>query len=98
MAGAPSRNFTINFGPQHPVAHGVLRPVLELDGEVVERVVNGIVLVNPVSKALWKQRCLPAICTLNKALHPIPRKASTKSLRENHMKQRVSHSQGQKRT
>jgi len=31
------RNFTINFGPQHPAAHGVLRMVLELDGEVVER-------------------------------------------------------------
>ena len=34
----PKRNFTINFGPQHPAAHGVLRLVLELDGEVVERV------------------------------------------------------------
>jgi len=32
------RNFSINFGPQHPAAHGVLRLVLELDGEVVERV------------------------------------------------------------
>ncbi|PZO55506.1 MAG: NADH-quinone oxidoreductase subunit D [Alphaproteobacteria bacterium] len=32
------RTFTINFGPQHPAAHGVLRLVLELDGEVVERV------------------------------------------------------------
>jgi NADH-quinone oxidoreductase subunit D len=32
------RRFTINFGPQHPAAHGVLRLVLELDGEVVERV------------------------------------------------------------
>ncbi len=32
------REFTINFGPQHPAAHGVLRLVLELDGEVVERV------------------------------------------------------------
>ena len=32
------RNFTINFGPEHPSAHGVLRLVLELDGEVVERV------------------------------------------------------------
>src|SRR6187455_2740003 len=31
------RNFTINFGPQHPAAHGVLRLILELDGEVVER-------------------------------------------------------------
>jgi NADH-quinone oxidoreductase subunit D len=31
------RNFTLNFGPQHPAAHGVLRLVLELDGEVVQR-------------------------------------------------------------
>ncbi|NLS03185.1 NADH-quinone oxidoreductase subunit D [Rhizobium sp. P32RR-XVIII] len=31
------RNFTINFGPEHPSAHGVLRLVLELDGEIVER-------------------------------------------------------------
>ncbi|MEM6748288.1 MAG: NADH-quinone oxidoreductase subunit D [Pseudomonadota bacterium] len=40
--GAPSaeedRPFTINFGPQHPAAHGVLRLILELDGEVVDRV------------------------------------------------------------
>ena len=36
MAEAEVRNFTINFGPQHPAAHGVLRLVLELDGEVVE--------------------------------------------------------------
>ena len=32
------RTFTMNFGPQHPAAHGVLRLVLELDGEVIERV------------------------------------------------------------
>ncbi|MBV6649926.1 MAG: NADH-quinone oxidoreductase subunit D, partial [Hoeflea sp.] len=32
------RNFNINFGPQHQAAHGVLRLVLELDGEIVERV------------------------------------------------------------
>jgi NADH-quinone oxidoreductase subunit D len=32
------RNYSINFGPQHPAAHGVLRLVLELDGEIVERV------------------------------------------------------------
>ncbi|MBI4922558.1 MAG: NADH-quinone oxidoreductase subunit D [Devosia nanyangense] len=38
MTEADVRNFTINFGPQHPAAHGVLRLVLELDGEVVERV------------------------------------------------------------
>ena len=38
MAEHDIRNFSINFGPQHPAAHGVLRLVLELDGEVVERV------------------------------------------------------------
>jgi NADH-quinone oxidoreductase subunit D len=37
MAETAVRNFTINFGPQHPAAHGVLRLVLELDGEIVER-------------------------------------------------------------
>jgi NADH-quinone oxidoreductase subunit D len=38
MAESELRNFTVNFGPQHPAAHGVLRLVLELDGEVVTRV------------------------------------------------------------
>jgi NADH-quinone oxidoreductase subunit D len=31
------KNYTLNFGPQHPAAHGVLRLVLEMDGEVIER-------------------------------------------------------------
>ncbi|HUE47055.1 MAG TPA: NADH-quinone oxidoreductase subunit D [Aestuariivirgaceae bacterium] len=38
MTEAQVRTFNINFGPQHPAAHGVLRLVLELDGEVVKRV------------------------------------------------------------
>jgi NADH-quinone oxidoreductase subunit D len=38
MTEAAIRSFTVNFGPQHPAAHGVLRLVLELDGEVVDRV------------------------------------------------------------
>src|SRR6476646_10105357 len=38
MPESEVRNFTINFGPQHPAAHGVLRMVLDLDGEVVTRV------------------------------------------------------------
>src|SRR5260370_753610 len=38
LAGAPRiRNFTMNFGPQHPAAHGVMRMVLEMDGEIIER-------------------------------------------------------------
>ena len=32
-----TENYSLNFGPQHPAAHGVLRLVLELDGEIVER-------------------------------------------------------------
>ncbi len=37
MAETQIKNFTMNFGPQHPSAHGVLRLVLEMDGEVIER-------------------------------------------------------------
>lgn len=37
MAEVDIKNLTLNFGPQHPAAHGVLRLVMELDGEVVER-------------------------------------------------------------
>jgi NADH-quinone oxidoreductase subunit D len=38
MADIEIQNYSINFGPQHPAAHGVLRMVMELDGEVIERV------------------------------------------------------------
>ena len=37
MADSQIKNMTMNFGPQHPAAHGVLRLVLEMDGEVIER-------------------------------------------------------------
>jgi NADH-quinone oxidoreductase subunit D len=37
LAVSEIRNYTLNFGPQHPAAHGVLRLVLEMDGEVIER-------------------------------------------------------------
>ena len=37
MSEVAIKNLTLNFGPQHPAAHGVLRLVLEMDGEVVER-------------------------------------------------------------
>ena len=50
------RNFTINFGPQHPAAHGVLRLVLELDGEVVERVDPHIGLLHRGTEKLIEAR------------------------------------------
>jgi NADH-quinone oxidoreductase subunit D len=37
------RNLNINFGPQHPAAHGVLRLILELNGEIIERADSHIV-------------------------------------------------------
>ncbi len=37
MAETQIRNYTLNFGPQHPAAHGVLRLVLEMDGEIIDR-------------------------------------------------------------
>ncbi|MGB8605386.1 MAG: NADH-quinone oxidoreductase subunit D, partial [Bradyrhizobium sp.] len=53
---APLRNFTINFGPQHPAAHGVLRLVLELDGEVVARVDPHIGLLHRGTEKLIEQK------------------------------------------
>ncbi|MBU6457062.1 MAG: NADH-quinone oxidoreductase subunit D [Bradyrhizobium sp.] len=50
------RNFSINFGPQHPAAHGVLRLVLELDGEVVERVDPHIGLLHRGTEKLIESR------------------------------------------
>src|ERR1700732_5235121 len=56
MSDSPVRNFTINFGPQHPAAHGVLRLVLELDGEVVERVDPHIGLLHRGTEKLMESR------------------------------------------
>jgi NADH-quinone oxidoreductase subunit D len=56
MAEPQTRNFTINFGPQHPAAHGVLRLVLELDGEVVERVDPHIGLLHRGTEKLIEQK------------------------------------------
>ncbi|MCX7559421.1 NADH-quinone oxidoreductase subunit D [Sulfitobacter sp. F26204] len=50
------RNFNINFGPQHPAAHGVLRLVLELDGEVVERCDPHIGLLHRGTEKLMESR------------------------------------------
>ncbi|MBW7056609.1 NADH-quinone oxidoreductase subunit D [Paracoccus bogoriensis] len=50
------RNFSVNFGPQHPAAHGVLRLVLELDGEVVERADPHIGLLHRGTEKLMESR------------------------------------------
>jgi NADH-quinone oxidoreductase subunit D len=53
---AEIRNFTMNFGPQHPAAHGVLRLVLELDGEVIQRADPHIGLLHRATEKLAETR------------------------------------------
>jgi NADH-quinone oxidoreductase subunit D len=50
------RNYTVNFGPQHPAAHGVLRLVLEMDGEVVQRADPHIGLLHRATEKLAESR------------------------------------------
>ena len=56
------RNYTLNFGPQHPAAHGVLRLILEMDGEVVERADPHIGLLHRATEKLAETK--PYIQTL----------------------------------
>ena len=53
---AEIRNYTMNFGPQHPAAHGVLRLVLELDGEVIERADPHIGLLHRATEKLAEHK------------------------------------------
>ena len=53
---AEIRNYTMNFGPQHPAAHGVLRLVLELDGEVIQRADPHIGLLHRGTEKLAENR------------------------------------------
>jgi len=53
---AEIKNYTLNFGPQHPSAHGVLRLVLELDGEVVERADPHIGLLHRGTEKLFEYK------------------------------------------
>ena len=50
------RNYTLNFGPQHPSAHGVLRLVLEMDGEVIERADPHIGLLHRATEKLAESK------------------------------------------
>ena len=56
MAVAEIRNYTLNFGPQHPAAHGVLRLILELDGEVIVRADPHIGLLHRATEKLAETR------------------------------------------
>ena len=53
---AEIRNYTMNFGPQHPAAHGVLRLVLELDGEVIQRADPHVGLLHRATEKLAENR------------------------------------------
>ncbi len=53
---AEIRNYTLNFGPQHPAAHGVLRLVLELDGEVIQRADPNIGFLHRATEKLIEEK------------------------------------------
>ncbi|HPT55686.1 MAG TPA: NADH-quinone oxidoreductase subunit D, partial [Casimicrobium sp.] len=53
---AEIRNYTMNFGPQHPAAHGVLRLVLELDGETIQRADPHIGLLHRATEKLAESK------------------------------------------
>ena len=53
---AEIRNYTVNFGPQHPSAHGVLRLILELDGETIVRADPHIGMLHRATEKLAEQR------------------------------------------
>ena len=53
---AEIKNYTLNFGPQHPAAHGVLRLVLELDGEVIQRADPHIGLLHRATEKLAESK------------------------------------------
>src|SRR3546814_19300027 len=50
------QNFTVNFGPQHPAAHGVLRLVLEMEGEVIQKADPHIGLLHRATEKLAEHK------------------------------------------
>ena len=53
---AEIRNYTLNFGPQHPAAHGVLRLILEVDGEVIQRIDPHVGLLHRATEKLAESK------------------------------------------
>ena len=64
MPGKQLTNMTINFGPQHPAAHGVLRLVMELSGEVRVGGGEGVYSVRFVDSRLWSGVILILDCCI----------------------------------
>ena len=65
VSGQEIRNYTLNFGPQHPAAHGVLRLVLEMDGEVVQRADPHIGLLHRGTEKLAESKPLQPVDRLH---------------------------------
>ena len=67
-----TKSLNLNFGPQHPAAHGVLRLILELDGEVVEKADPHIGLLHRGTEKLIEQNLYQALPILTDQimLHP----------------------------
>ena len=61
MAEMQIKPITMNFGPQHPAAHGVLRLVLEMDGEVIERADPHVGLLHRGTEKLIEHKTLQAL-------------------------------------
>ena len=57
-----TKTMNLNFGPQHPAAHGVLRLILELDGEVVEKADPHIGLLHRGTEKLIEQKTYTQVC------------------------------------
>ena len=84
MAEIQLKNFTLNFGPQHPSAHGVLRLVLEMDGEVVERADPHIGLLHRgTEKLIEHKNYLQAIPYFDRLDYVSPRNIQLKTLQDN---------------
>jgi NADH-quinone oxidoreductase subunit D len=77
MSDVELKNMTLNFGPQHPAAHGVLRLVLEMDGEVVERTDPHIGLLHRGTEKLIEHKtymqAIPYFDRLELCISNVPR-------------------------
>ena len=65
------KNYTLNFGPQHPAAHGVLRLVLELEGEVIQRADPHVGLLHRATEKLAESKPFAEISQCSNSALPV---------------------------